>query len=202
MVDGKFPVRAAGVVILITLVFWLVLESGLLGPEKTFRVQQAASNFIEEDIDSDGKTERIWVAEGDARRPSWLIVLKDGRRYVASERIGALSAGFILPKVWEIAPGKKAVGAWYPTEGGGAAIEMFTFEKGAFFQLGSFFGEQGAEVVDLDGDQKAEVILFSTNEDNPAELNAEVYTLRGRKYVFDASLSGGAAEIYDRPTRP
>jgi len=202
MVDGRFPVRAAVVVIIITLVFWLVMESGVLGPEKTFRVQQAASNYIEEDIDNDGKNERIWVAEGDSHRPSWLIVLKDGRRYVASEQVGALSTGFILPKVWEIAPKKKAVGAWYPTEGGGVAIEMFAFEKGAFFQLGSFFGEQGAEVVDLDGDRKAEVILFSTNKDNPAELDAEVYILRGRKYVFDPSLSERAAESYDRPIRP
>lgn len=202
MVSGKFPVQAAVAVILITLVSWLVIESGVFGPEKTFRVQQAASNYIEEDIDSDGKNERIWVAEGYSRRPAWLIVLKDGCRYVASEQIGVLSAGFILPMVWEISPGKKAVGAWYPTEGGGAAIEMFVFEKGAFFQLGSFFGEQGAEVTDLDGDQKAEVILFNNSKDNPTQLDAEVYTLRGRKYVFDASLSEGAAGSYDRPTRP
>lgn len=202
MVDGRYPAKAAVVVILITLAFWLVMESGLLGPEKTFRVQQAASNFIEEDIDNDGKTERIWVAEGDVRHPSWLIVLKDGRRYVASEQIGTLSAGFILPKVWEIAPHKKAVGVWYPTEGDGVAIEMFIFEKGAFFPLGSFYGTQGAEVVDLNGDQKAEVILFNAHKDNPAELEAEVYILRGRKYVFDPALSEKVLEFYDRPARP
>lgn len=200
MFGRRHVMGVALAVTLLTAVIWLMGGPGPIPSEETQRVPIASPSPLMVDLDGDGQAESVWMSPGRQgnAKTVYPVVRRLGKNLTAAEAMNWPASGFAQLRIYEVSPKWKAVGVWMPWGKGGEGLGLYALEPQKIRFMGAFFAAGGVEVVDLDGDQTAEVVLRHGDGREPPE----VYVLNKGVYVFSPAASARMRIETGVPARP